>query len=137
MPNRAKSASTSPPTCKADEKAKKKTAPAGAPSELANHAATVDESQVDQVLKWILKGHSEHDVAEAVANEFPGADVPALVAAVLAILDNAGQFDPVRVRGFCFSSAHNLYAEMIEIGDYSGALRALKFIEAMTRTDVH
>jgi len=125
MPNRAKSASTSPPTCKADEKAKKKTAPAGAPSELANHAATVDESQV------------EHDVAEAVANEFPGADVPALVAAVLAILDNAGQFDPVRVRGFCFSSAHNLYAEMIEIGDYSGALRALKFIEAMTRTDVH
>jgi len=138
MPAPAKSKRTSKRTSKRRPRAKAKKAPKpSTPATEITVAPSDEAARVDQVLKWLLKGATENDIRQAIVENFSGADAGALIAAALTKLDEEGHFDPVRVRGFCFSAAHQMYAEMVEIADYSGALRALKFIEAMTRTDVH
>ena len=137
MPAPAKSKSTLKPTSKRPAKKPKKARSAAAPPDLAPRTPPGDPARVGQVLRWLLKGATEADIREAIAENYPDDDPPALIAGALAKLDEEGNFDPLRVRGFCFSAAHQMYAEMVEIADYSGALRALKFLEAMTRTDVH
>lgn len=85
-----------------------------------------DPAQTNQVLKWILSGATEHDISEAIKASWPDAAArPLLVAAIEQLRDSA-DFDPQTVLGFCFEATRELYRRMIDIGDFAGALRAVK-----------
>ncbi|KKN09698.1 hypothetical protein LCGC14_1043960 [marine sediment metagenome] len=85
-----------------------------------------DPKQVDQVLKWIVMGATDHDVLEAIQQAWPDAKAKPLVVAAIERLRKAGSFDQQIVFGWCFEATRDLYRRMVEIGDFPGALRAIK-----------
>lgn len=100
----------------------------------SNTSATkCDPSQLDQVVKWILAGQSEHDIAEAVRQSWPDAEARPLIVAAATHLSDAASFDVDVVFGWCFEATRDLYRRMVEIGDFTGALRAVKQLHDLSR----
>lgn len=97
-------------------------------SELARAelAAAPFERRVDQVVRWLLTGARDSDVVEAIRATWPDQDLPPLLAAAVADLAKAGTFNRAVLRGWCFEATKHLYHRMVEIGDFAGALRAVR-----------
>jgi hypothetical protein len=89
---------------------------------------------VNQVFEWILAGATEHDVKDSVATEYPGTDPMPLIVAAITRFQEAGAFDEQTARGWCFEAYRDLYRRMVECGDFTGALQAVRLISALTRT---
>ena len=96
-------------------------------------SSDLDPNEVNQVLKWILSGATERDISEAVANSYPATPPQPLICAALDHIRAAADCDPNVVRGFCVEATRDLYRRMVEIGDFTGALRALKQLSALGR----
>lgn len=122
MRSRRKSAGSSPTNSEATE------TPAEVP---ATVPPQVDPTRVEQVLAWLIEGHREHHVVEAVVHHWPDQNVRDLMFAIVDRLKKAGSWSPGAVRGWCFEAAKDLYRRMVEIGDFAGALRAVKQIHDM------
>ena len=102
--------------------------PAEPPAEPAHALATLDTdaARVNQVFQWIVQGATEHDILEAMRQAWPQtAHAPLLLAAIDKIRDSS-QIDAVTVLGFCVEATRDMYRRMVEIGDFAGALRAVK-----------
>lgn len=91
---------------------------------------------ISAVMKWVLQGATERDIREAIEKSFPGEDPPALLAAVIGDLEKAASCPPDVLIGWCFEATREMYRRMVEIGDYPGALRAVKQILELTK-NVH
>jgi hypothetical protein len=89
---------------------------------------SVDSVAARKVFDWIVAGHCEHDIVEAIATQFAGSDAKPLIAAAMAQLTNAGKADPDLIRGWSLESARELYRRAMEANDAANALAALKFI---------
>lgn len=85
-----------------------------------------DPTAVEQIAKWILTGAREADVLQAVAQTWPDRDARPLIAEAIEQFVAADQVSRAAVRGFAFEATKDLYRQMREIGDFAGALRALK-----------
>lgn len=101
------------------------------PKRTDTSAKKCEPPQVEQVRKWIISGASAYDIAEAIAKAFPDANAAALMIAAMKELETAANFDPAVVQGWCFEATRDLYRRMVDIGDYPGALRAVKQIADM------
>jgi len=78
---------------------------------------------------WFLKGHADQDILEAIAEKFPGQPIPAIITAALDQFRAIGRTDEHLIRGWCREAARELYRNMVEIGDFGNALKALKQLE--------
>lgn len=117
--------------------AKEPAAPAGAgpadpppapPAELALPKPTEHGRAVEQLLRWIAKGASPIEQAEALEAHFPTADPQAVYQDAVAHVLRLAEPGPALVRGFAFVSAQELYRRAVESGDLAAALRTLKFL---------
>ena len=97
---------------------RRKKLPAVKPNETAK--------KLNQVKRWILDGWSEYEIATAAAEEWPGENVKPLIATVMESLCDSAKFDSRVVVGWCFEATRDLYRRMVEMGDYAGALKAVK-----------
>ena len=84
------------------------------------------EERVEQTVKWLLTGSRDADVVEAIRAHWPGQELQPLVTAAMQQLIEAGETEAAAVRGWCFEATKSLYAQMVAIGDFAGALRAVK-----------
>jgi len=94
--------------------------------------ATPTPAQLHQVYKWILEGNDTEDIAEAIAEHWPGLAVAAVLPAARDKLVEAAEADPAIVAGWAIASARELYRRMVAIGDYVGALKALRTVADLT-----
>lgn len=83
-------------------------------------------ARINQVFKWILAGHTEIDIQTEIQTQWPGTDPKRLIAAAVVLIRESGNVDPETVRGWCFEATRELYARMVAIGNYPGALRAVR-----------
>lgn len=86
------------------------------------------EKRVEQTVRWMLTGARDADVVEAIATTWPDQELRPLVTAAVAQLAESGKFSRQVVRGWCFEATKDLYRRMVEIGDFAGALRAVKML---------
>lgn len=100
------------------------TEPAPPATGLAAPAESMD--RVEQTIRWLLTGARDADVLEAIRTTWPDQEVKPLIAAAVEQLAQSGKFDRLVVRGWCFEVTKDLYRRMTEIGDFAGALRAVK-----------
>ncbi|OQB78959.1 MAG: hypothetical protein BWX88_05015 [Planctomycetes bacterium ADurb.Bin126] len=82
------------------------------------------------VLGWLLEGHSEADIKEAIATKGLGDPVILLKSAAVELV-SAGQFESDALRGFCFMAYQAIYRKTMEIADYATAMRAVQRLELM------
>ena len=87
---------------------------------------TVAAEHLQQVYAWVLDGHDEHHIREAIQQQWPNANPPALLAAAVDQLAKSADFDEALVLGFCLEATRHLYQRMLAIGDFSGALKAIQ-----------
>ncbi len=104
------------------------------PTAVVPVAATTSE-QAEQVFKWVVAGQSEHDIVEGVRSHF-GADAKTLLIMAMKRLAQSSRFEEEVVIGWCVEATRELYRRMVEIGDFAGALRAVKQMREMAK-DVH
>jgi hypothetical protein len=86
---------------------------------------TTDKAALEQVLKWVLAGHSEADIEEAIGKSWPDKPPAALILAAGDHLRASASFDVRTVLGWCIEALRDLYKRMVDIGDYAGAIRAV------------
>lgn len=83
------------------------------------------------VFKWILDGHSEHDVREAIAHQWQGADAGPLIVAAVKRFADAGEFQPEIMLGWCAEAYREIYRVAKEAGDLGTAIRAVKSLSQL------
>lgn len=81
-----------------------------------------------------MQGNSEHLIRESIADEFPDASPVALITGVLNHFVEVASLNEVALLGtygWCLEASKEMYRRMVEIGDYAGALRAIKQIKEL------
>jgi hypothetical protein len=96
-------------------------------------AEATPAAQVHQIKTWIVEGHTEHDITQAIATTWPGEKPKPLIVAALKLIAASGSVDPDLARGWCFEAYRSLYVKALEAGDFGTALRCVKEIGGMTR----
>lgn len=113
----------------------KRTKPPPPPQELAAPPLNQPTNeQLQQVQDWILQGNSEHLIRESIADEFPDASPVALITGVLNHFVEVASLNEIALLGtygWCLEASKEMYRRMVEIGDYAGALRAIKQIKEL------
>lgn len=123
MPRRKKPADSLPTKCEptaADS--------AGLPAVIPRR---VDPAAVHQVFLWIVQGATEYQVRESIAQEFPAENGDALIVAAVDKIGEAANYQPETMRAWCIEAYRELYRKMFQIGDFAGALRAVKQLADM------
>ena len=93
----------------------------------------MSQKEKNAVVQWICSGHTLTDIEAAIASKMPQANKAEIIRAALEQIETSGQINETMVRGYAFESYKMLQAKMMEIGDYQGALKAVKEIVALTK----
>jgi hypothetical protein len=97
---------------------------AGQPAE----ALATIQRPLDQTIKWMVEGNRAADITEALAQSFPGADAQALIGQANDYFATLSGADKDVIHGWCLESLREMYRRMVQIGDFPGALRAVKLL---------
>ena len=89
------------------------------------------DAKVNQTIKWLLSGATHFDILEAIRSSYPGDDPAKLILDAMRLFEQAEFADARIVHGWCFEATKDLYRRMVEIGDYPGALKAVKQLSEM------
>lgn len=82
--------------------------------------------------EWILLGNSEHVIRESIESEFPDADPLQLITGVMNHFLQVATLKPeglVTTYGWCLEATKETYRRLMDIGDYAGALKAIRQIK--------
>lgn len=88
--------------------------------------AKTDQAPLRQVVGWIVAGHTEPDIRDAIAQHWPTEKAKPLIIAAIKQIADAGQPDRDLVRGFAIEGTREIYRKALEVADHQTALRALK-----------
>lgn len=96
------------------------------PSQCPMSKPVSEAAQINQVLTWILEGNSEHLIIEAIESTWPGEESqPLIVGAFRQVAANA-ESTRETLADWCVESMRFLYQKQVEIGEFGGAMRAIK-----------
>lgn len=85
-----------------------------------------EADRVRETIKWILAGHAEPDIVDAIVQKWPKQKTKPLIAKAIQQIAKAGEIDTNLVFGFCFEATREIFRKASEVGDHQTALRALK-----------
>jgi hypothetical protein len=94
-------------------------------------AMTRPEARAEQVLRWLVDGATALEIRDTILAAWPDADPAALMFDATQKLEAAGQLNPDLVMGFCTQATLQLYKDMRAIGDFAGALSAIKTLSKL------
>ena len=109
--------------------------PAPVPTEAVPPLATLAtaEARINQVFHWILEGATDYDITEAMRQAWPEADHATILLAAIDKIKESARINPQTVAGFCVEATRDLYRRMVEIGDFPGALRAIRQLKDLLK----
>jgi hypothetical protein len=81
---------------------------------------------VNQVFEWIVSGHSEHHVLDAINSQLGGQPARPLIDAAWVRICETGDAPISGIIAWAIEASRLAYQKMIETADYPGALRAIK-----------
>jgi len=87
-----------------------------------------DLERAEQMLRWITTGASYTEIIQTARQQWPTEDPARLYASAVEQLTSAGNADPAIIRGFAIEAARELYRRLVENGDLTSALKALKLL---------
>jgi hypothetical protein len=93
---------------------------------MSNALAKMDQSPLRQVVGWIIAGHTEPDIRDAIAQNWPKEKARPLIIQAIRQIEEAGEPDPRLIKGFAIEATREVYRKCMEVGDHQTALRALR-----------
>ena len=92
----------------------------------------------EQVIGWLLEGHRDSDIKQAVESLWPNEDPMALMHAAVDHFAKAADCDRAVVLGWAMEAYRDLYRRLLEIGDFANAMKAVKELVALaSKHSVH
>jgi hypothetical protein len=91
----------------------------------------VDAAAFPRIYTLLLDGHSFADIRQALATEHPQANADLLFRYTQNAFEQVCDRSFRTVAGFCLEATRDLYRKMLEIGDFEGALRAVKQLSTL------
>lgn len=88
------------------------------------------KSPLEQVVQWLIQGETARDVLDEAANAWPDHDPDELYELAVSQIKDAARIEPELMKGFCLLARREIFRRMMQVGDLSGALRAIDKIEA-------
>lgn len=107
-----------------DETTAELTTPAGPPPTAA---------AVQSAVQWIIDGAPVYDVRLNLEKHFPDENPDRIFMAAAAEIQAAAAMPEDALRGFALMATRNLYQKMNSIGDFAGALAAVKVLINLNR----
>ena len=101
------------------------------PSEPTTSKPVSEAAKIHQVLTWILEGNSEHLIREAVESTWPGEDAKPLIVATLRHVGESAELTRATAEDWAIEALKFLYQKQVEIGEFGGAMRAVRELAAM------
>lgn len=92
------------------------------------------DEPVNQIVKWILEGNSEQAIREGIRDTWPTASEQPLIAAAIESIIRAGEATRSTIDAWAIEAVKFLYAKQVEIGEYAGAMRAVKMLVDLAAT---
>ena len=90
------------------------------------------EKQTRDVVEWMLEGHDGHEILTRLVDEYPRANVNAVLAEAAKYFENSSSPTYNRLlKGWALESTRYVYEKLIAAGDYPNALRAIKQLREM------
>jgi hypothetical protein len=105
-------------------------------SKLSNVTSSRNPEQLEAVLGWLIEGHKDSDVREAILAKWPDANPVELQIAASEHFARAAHCERDVLIGFALESYREIYRQTLKIGDYSRSMQALKEMVKLT-ADVH
>ena len=96
-------------------------------------ALTSQAARANQVLHWILEGATEYDILEAMQQAWPDGSHASILLGAIEKIRESSRLDPTTVRGFCVEATRDLFRRINEIGDFPGALRAIRQLRELAQ----
>lgn len=91
----------------------------------------------DQVIQWLLEGHSDAHIRQAIATVWPEHNPDKLAESAVEHFEAAAACDPKVIVGWALEAYRHLYQKSIQIGDFAGAMKAVKELVAIATKHVH
>ena len=88
-------------------------------------ASPTDKEAAVKVYGMLLEGHSRPEIEEAIKTLYPKLDAGQLVGTALTAFERLTNEPPRILKGWCLEASRDLYRKMLEVGDFTGALRAI------------
>lgn len=103
------------------------------PSQCPTSKPVSEAAKINQVLTWILEGNSEHLIVEAIESTWPGEKArPLILGAFRQVAANA-ELTRDTLADWCVESMRFLYQKQVEIGEFGGAMRAVKELAGLAK----
>ncbi len=93
-----------------------------------DEALTTTAPPAQAVVDWLLSGASESQIREALQQAYPGCDGRRIMTEVQGRLVAAGNPEPDAIRGWALLSYRKVYQQLLQVGDYAGAIKCIKEI---------
>jgi len=75
---------------------------------------------------WLIEGQRTEDIHHAIADRFPKQSADKLITQATDHLATVANADTTVIKGWCFEAYRELYRRMVDVGDYKGAIAAIK-----------
>ena len=113
----------------------KEAEPVPAPVEPAQPLTVLasEAARTNQVLHWILEGATEYDILEAMQQAWPDGNHSSILLGAIEKIRESSRLDRTTVHGFCVEATRDLFRRMVEIGDFPGALRAIRQLRELAK----
>ncbi len=79
----------------------------------------------------MIEGQTLAAIREAMAAQYPQVSADHTIAAANSTFLELSQQSPDSLRGWCLAASLDTYRKLSEVGDYSGALAAIKTIDRL------
>lgn len=96
---------------------------------------TVSGALEKQVASAITQGNSIPDVVEFILSENSNTSKEEILSLAFEWFSSASNTPEEFHRGWCFEAYRELYRKMIEIGDYAGAVKCVKEISVLSKSN--
>jgi hypothetical protein len=95
---------------------------------------SIDDKALSESIKLTLEGNTDADIKEWLAGTYPEIKANKILKKIPEYLkDKAGE-DKEIILGFCLEGARDLYRNLVKIGDFTGALKALQELAKLSRS---
>ena len=94
-----------------------------------------DPNAIRSTVAWILEANKLSDIKDSLQKVFPKlnqAQRQAAIEAAVKEISSAADEDPEFTRGWCIAATKEIARKMNEIGDYAGALAAIRQLQKLT-----
>lgn len=101
------------------------------PVELKPDPTATEASAAVIVYGWLLDGHTKGDIADSCRTLWAHLDPAKVILTAMDAFAVSAAEPPDSIKGWCIEATRALYRKLLSVGDYEGALRAIKQLHGL------